>query len=208
MGAQREAVAVVGGGIAGVCSALALGSAHDAIVLELLDALLTQTSRSRVPALPTGAAWGLAGPDVEPSTRRSSSSPPIPCITPSTDTNVVIVSFMVAVPSRRGFSKRRRHPWGGCSTGYSTRSASATAQEAERSDAGALGSEQASERSVVRQLLRTAALCDSLDNQQAYAGTPSAPPPVLELWSSAGADGASIVERQTWPISLAKQAEG
>jgi hypothetical protein len=55
----------------------------------------------------------------------------------------------------RGFSKRRRHPWGGCSIGYSTRSASATPQEAERSDAGALRSEQASERSVIRRLLRT-----------------------------------------------------
>jgi hypothetical protein len=28
----------------------------------------------------------------------SSSRPPIPCITPSTETNVVVVSFMVAVP--------------------------------------------------------------------------------------------------------------
>jgi hypothetical protein len=40
-------------------------------------------------------------------------------------------------------------------TYYSTRSASATAQEAERSDAGALRSEQASERSVIRRLPRT-----------------------------------------------------
>jgi hypothetical protein len=55
----------------------------------------------------------------------------------------------------RGFSKRRRHPWGGCSTGYSTRCARATAQKAERSDAGALRNEQASERSVIRRLLRT-----------------------------------------------------
>jgi hypothetical protein len=29
---------------------------------------------------------------------RSSSGEPIPCITPSTETNVVVVSFMVAVP--------------------------------------------------------------------------------------------------------------
>jgi hypothetical protein len=43
-------------------------------------------------------------------------------------------------------------------TYYSTRSASATAQEAERSDVGALGSEQASERSVIRRLLRTEAV--------------------------------------------------
>jgi hypothetical protein len=29
---------------------------------------------------------------------RSSSGPPIPCITPSTDTHVVVVRFMIAAP--------------------------------------------------------------------------------------------------------------
>ena len=59
MGAQRELVAVVGGGIAGVCSALALGKAHDVVVLERLDALLTQTSRSNVGRIHLGFHYAL-----------------------------------------------------------------------------------------------------------------------------------------------------
>jgi glycine/D-amino acid oxidase-like deaminating enzyme len=59
MGAQRERVAVVGGGIAGVCSALALINAHDVIVLERLDALLTQTSRSNVGRIHLGFHYAL-----------------------------------------------------------------------------------------------------------------------------------------------------
>ena len=59
MGAQREVVAVVGGGIAGVCSALALGHKNDVIVLERLDALLTQTSRSNVGRIHLGFHYAL-----------------------------------------------------------------------------------------------------------------------------------------------------
>src|SRR4051794_41523105 len=59
MGAQRDMVAVVGGGIAGVCSALALGNAHDVIVLERLGALLTQTSRSNVGRIHLGFHYAL-----------------------------------------------------------------------------------------------------------------------------------------------------
>jgi glycine/D-amino acid oxidase-like deaminating enzyme len=59
MGAQRERVAVVGGGIAGVCSALALGNAREVIVLERLDALLTQTSRSNVGRIHLGFHYAL-----------------------------------------------------------------------------------------------------------------------------------------------------
>jgi glycine/D-amino acid oxidase-like deaminating enzyme len=59
MGAEREVVAVVGGGIAGVCSALALANAHDVIVLERLDALLTQTSRSNVGRIHLGFHYAL-----------------------------------------------------------------------------------------------------------------------------------------------------
>ena len=36
------------------------------------------------------------------SVRRSSSGPPFPCITPSTETCVVVVSFMIAVPFSLG----------------------------------------------------------------------------------------------------------
>ena len=59
MGTEREVVAVVGGGIAGVCSALALANAHDVIVLERLDALLTQTSRSNVGRIHLGFHYAL-----------------------------------------------------------------------------------------------------------------------------------------------------
>ena len=59
MAAQREVVAVVGGGIAGVCSALALADEHDVIVLERLDALLTQTSRSNVGRIHLGFHYAL-----------------------------------------------------------------------------------------------------------------------------------------------------
>src|SRR4051794_41373504 len=59
MGAEREVVAVVGGGIAGVCPALALANAHDVIVLERLDALLTQTSRSNVGRIHLGFHYAL-----------------------------------------------------------------------------------------------------------------------------------------------------
>ena len=54
MGALRDVVADVGGGIVGVCSALGLENAYDAIVPERLDRLLTQISRSNVGGIDRG----------------------------------------------------------------------------------------------------------------------------------------------------------
>jgi hypothetical protein len=70
-------------------------------------------------------------------------------------------------------------------TYYSTPSASATAQEPERSDAGARRSEQASERSVLRRLLRTSRgsprARDRPPRRSCIRGDAAA---TLSLWSS------------------------